>query len=73
MNREVTEAEVEHFQDMTKLVVLPISNTNGPRLPTEPSSPDGREGIKVRKKYCLVINAGCLLNTKQFTVLVASM
>ena len=46
-NREVTEAEVRHFQDTTKLVVLPIANTNGPRLSTEPTSPDGREGIKV--------------------------
>ena len=46
-NREVTEAELEHFQDTTKLAVLPIANTNGPRLPDEPDSPDGREGIKV--------------------------
>lgn len=63
VNREVTEAEVEHFQDMTKLVVLPISNTNGPRLPTEPSSPDGREGIKVRK-ILFIISEGCWLSTK---------
>ena len=48
-NREVTEAEVDHFQDETKLIVFPISNINVPRLPTEPCSPDGREGIKVRK------------------------
>jgi hypothetical protein len=47
MQREVTSAEVEQFQLKHALVVLPIANRKGPRLTSDPTSPDGREGIKV--------------------------
>ena len=51
-NREVTQSEIEYFQETTNLAVLPIINTNSPRLSGEPDTPDGREGIKVI--LCLV-------------------
>ncbi len=47
LQREVTSAEVEQFQQTHNLLVLPIANNNGPRMPSEPTIPDGREGIKV--------------------------
>lgn len=47
LHREVTTAEVEELQRSTNLVVLPITNTPGPRMASDPSLPDGREGIKV--------------------------
>ena len=46
-NREMTDSEIKYFQDSTSLIVLPIANVNSPRLSGEPTSPDGREGIKV--------------------------
>lgn len=50
LHREVTSAEVEEFQRSTNLLVLPITNTKGPRMASDPSLPDGREGIKVRRE-----------------------
>lgn len=47
LQREVTNAEVEQFQLEHAVLVLPIANRSGPRLPSDPTSPDGREAIKV--------------------------
>ena len=43
----MTEAEIQQFQNTTKLIILPIANTNSPRL-VDRRTPDGRAGIMVR-------------------------
>ncbi len=48
LQREVTTGEVKEFEVSYGVPVLPIDNTPGPRLPANPSLPDGKEGIKVR-------------------------
>ena len=47
VQREVTEAEIEQFQNTTKLITLPITNINSPRL-ADRRTPDGRAGVMVR-------------------------
>ncbi|KAL5490826.1 hypothetical protein EMCRGX_G016013 [Ephydatia muelleri] len=44
VQREVTEAEIEQFQNTTKLITLPITNINSPRL-ADRRTPDGRAGV----------------------------
>ena len=47
--REVTQAELDHFQKSTRLIVLPIANTTGPRVLSGNGKGelDGRAGIAV--------------------------